>query len=162
MTTAFGQWVEIEFDCLPLRTVSRFDLPDDASPKLAAKLLRIRQAVDEHGTHNTYFLHNASCTYRLTNDPQNGTICFHFDGTVMTDTTDLQAKGCDLKVELGEETCAWLNQGIVDWLAESVQHSVLVEFNRYIQAGDLKKTVERIQEMEKASDDAGGFVGMYL
>ncbi|MFN3189069.1 MAG: hypothetical protein ACE361_00990 [Aureliella sp.] len=162
MTTNYGQWVEIDFDCLPLRSVARFDVPDDASPKLAAKLIRIRQAFEDHGTHNTYYLHNAKCVYRLTNDTQNGMIRFDFEGTVMTDTTDLQAKGCDLRVELSMETCSWLNQAIVDWLAESVQHSVLVEFNRYVQAGDLQKTIDRMQEIEKASEDSGGFVGMYL
>ena len=27
------RWVEISFDCLPLRSVGRLDIPMDASPK---------------------------------------------------------------------------------------------------------------------------------
>jgi hypothetical protein len=37
-----------------------------------------------------------------------------------------------------------------------------LEFNRYIQAGDLQKVQERLDRIQRASDEAGGFVGMYL
>jgi len=39
---------------------------------------------------------------------------------------------------------------------------VLVEFDRYIQAGDLEKAQQRIAQLQAESDEAGGFVGMYL
>jgi hypothetical protein len=39
---------------------------------------------------------------------------------------------------------------------------VVVEFDRYIQAGDLEQTKRRVEQIQAASDDAGGFVGMYL
>ena len=157
-----GRWVEVSFDCVPLRTVSRIDVPIDASPKLAEKMLRVKAALEKHGALNTYYLHNANCTYHLTNDPMMGMLQYRFEGVVLTDTRDLEAASCDLQVELEKETCSWLNQSIVDWFAESVQRSVLVEFNRYIQAGDLTKAVERIEHIQKASEESGGYLGMYL
>lgn len=157
-----GRWVEVEFDCMPLRTVPRVDVPIDASPKLAEKILRVKCAIEKHGTLNTYYLHNAHCTYHLTNDPNQGMLQFAFDGVVLTDEKDLEARSCDLQVELLRETCSWLHQAIVDWLAETVHRNVLIEFNRYISQGDLSKTLERIEQIQKASDESGGFVGMYL
>lgn len=159
---SLGRWVEIAFDCLPLRTVNRVDIPMDASPKLEEKMLRVKRAIDTHGTFNTYFLHNASCVYHLTNDPTRGMLQFDFDGVVLTDERDLQARSCDLRVELTRETTSWINQAVVDWLAETVQRSVLVEFDRYIAAGDLSKTVRRMEQLQRESDASDGFVGMYL
>lgn len=157
-----GRWVEIAFDCLPLRTVARVDVPLDASPKLAAKMLRVKNAIEKHGTLNSYYLHNAQCVYHLTNDPMQGMLHYTFEGVVLTDQKDLAAKDCELKIELAKETCSWLNQSVVEWLAETVQQSVLVEFNRYIQAGDLSKALERIEQINQAAEESGGFVGMYL
>ena len=51
-----NRWVEIEFDCLPLRSIGRFDIPLDASPVYQAKCERIKQAIDQHGSHNSYYL----------------------------------------------------------------------------------------------------------
>ena len=52
-----GQWVEIEFDCLPLRSVTRLDVPVDASPVYEQFVLRVKEAMAKHGSHNTYYLH---------------------------------------------------------------------------------------------------------
>ena len=158
----YGNWVEIVFDCLPLRTVTRVDIPIDASPVLAAKMLRVKEAIEKHGVLNTYFLHNAHCTFHLTNDPREGMIEFAFDGTLLTDAADLHTQSCDLSVKLSRETCTWLNQPIVDWMAATVQRAVQLEFDRYIKAGDLQKVQERLERMQRASDESGGFVGMYL
>ena len=76
-----GHWVEIEFDCLPLRSVSRFDVPVDASPKYEQFVLRVKDAMAKHGSHNTYYLHRGTCTYHLTNDPKQGCVIFQFEGT---------------------------------------------------------------------------------
>jgi hypothetical protein len=157
-----ANWVEITFDCIPMRSVSRLDAPLDASPKLAAKLLRLKQAIETHGTHNTYYLHNANCRFHLTNNPEIGSISFDFEGTVFTDSDDLKATRTDLDVTLQSETCNWLNQAVVTWLSESVHRAVIVEFDRYIAAGDLEKTRERLAKIEQTLDESKGFVGMYL
>ena len=76
-----NQWVEISFDCLPLRSVGRLDIPLDASPKYRERCLRVKAALEKHGSHNTYFLYNAQCIYRLTNRDDVGMIQFTFEGT---------------------------------------------------------------------------------
>jgi hypothetical protein len=157
-----GQWVEIEFDCLPLRSVTRLDVPVDASPAYEQFVLRVKAAMSKHGSHNTYYLHRGTCTYHLTNDPAQGTVSFALEGTVMTGEKDRRTKAVDISVKLEGETCGWLSEPIVGFLAESVQHAVLVEFDRYIDAGDLEKTEQRIKAVQEQSDLAEGFVGMYL
>ena len=47
------RFVEIVFDCLPLRSLGRVDIPLDASPKFRAKCERIKDALGKHGTMNT-------------------------------------------------------------------------------------------------------------
>jgi hypothetical protein len=138
------------------------EVPPDASPKLAEKLQRFKLALEKHGALNSYYLHNAQCTFHLTNDPAVGMLQYVFEGVVLTDSQDMEARSCDLQICLNRETCSWLNQAVVDWFAETAQRNVLVDFNRYIAAGDLGKTLARIEQMERASDQAGGFVGMYL
>ncbi len=157
-----GSWVEVEFDCLPLRSVTRLDVPVDASPAYEQFVLRVKEAMSTHGTHNTYYLHRGVCTYHLTNDPARGKIVFSFEGTVMTGEQDRRTKAIDVRVSLKAETCDWLNESMVDFLSESVRNALMVEFDRYIDAGDLKKTEERIQAIQQQSDASDGFVGMYL
>ena len=156
------RWVEIEFDCLPLRSITRFDAPIDASPKYEQFCRRVKAAVDKHGSHNTFYLHNARCVYHLLNHASRGSLEFSFEGTVLTDQADVKTKNCDLKVELVAETVDWLTETVVKWFAESVSRSVAVEFDRYIEAGDLEAAKKRIEKIQQASDDADGFVGMYL
>jgi hypothetical protein len=157
-----GEWVEIEFECLPLRSITRLDVPVDASPVYEQFVLRVKEAMSKHGSFNTYYLHAGKCGYHLTNDSAEGHVVFAFEGTAMTDPEDRQTRAIDITVKLDSETCSWLSEPIVGFLAESVQHAVLVEFNRYIEAGDLKKTEERIKAVQEQSDSSDGFVGMYL
>lgn len=157
-----SQYVDIEFDCLPLRSVGRLDIPIDASPKYRARCERIKQILETHGSHNTYFLYNAQCTFHLTNDGEIGMIQFSFDGTALTDEADRKTLRCDLKVELVRETCDWLTQPVSTWLAETVAKAVAVEFDRFISAGDLAQTIARIEQLQAQSDQRGGYVGMYL
>jgi hypothetical protein len=159
---SMNRWVEIEFDCLPLRSIGRLDVPLDASPVYQAKCERIKQAIDRHGSHNSYYLHNAQVAFYLTNTAQRGMIQFSFEGTVLTCEADQQTRDCHLQVELKRETCDWLTQPIVEWFAENVRHAVAVEFDRYIQAGDLDKTKERIDQLEASQESTEGFLGMYL
>jgi len=155
-------WVEVEFDCLPLRSMARLGIPLDASPALEAMLKRIHLAAQKHGTHNTYYLHRGRCGFHLTNDPRIGWLGFRFQGTVLTDATDRHTVGADLEIELAEETCEWLEQSIVDWFQRTVSRAVEVEFDRYIQAGDLAKAQHRLEQLERQEDAAGGYLGMYL
>jgi len=157
-----NRWVDIAFDCLPLRSVGRLDIPIDASPKYRARCERVKHALETHGSHNTYFLYNAHCKFHLTNDDQRGMIEYRFDGTVLTDATDQKTQHCDLKVELVREDCDWLTAPIVAWFTETVSHAVAAEFDRYIAAGDLAQTLKRIAELQSQTDQSGGYVGMYL
>lgn len=154
--------VAIEFDCTPLRSVPRLDIPLDASPGYRARLERFQQAIARHGTRRTYYLTNAACTFRLTNDPDSGWVRFTVEGTVITDDTDTKTVGSDLDIRLDTETCDWLTQPAVEWLALSARHAVEVEFDRYIAAGDLSRAIERLAKEQADSDAAGGFVGMNL
>lgn len=157
-----NRYVEIMFDCLPLRSVGRLDIPIDASPKYRQRCERIKCAIETHGSHNAYFLYNSQCVYHLSNQPEVGSIEFRFEGVALTDETDQKTVRCHLEVELTRETCDWLTEPIVDWFKETVSRSVAVEFDRYIAAGDLAQTVERIARIQAESDQQGGYVGMYL
>lgn len=157
-----SQFVEIEFDCLPLRSVGRMDIPIDASPQYRARCERIKRALETHGSHNSYFLYNARCTFHLTNQSDFGMIQFRFEGTALTDGSDRKTLRCDLDVELIRETCDWLTAPVTAWLAESVTKAVEIEFDRFIAAGDLAQTIERIAKLQAQSDERGGYVGMYL
>jgi len=154
--------VDISFDCLPLRSITRFDVPLDASPGLQSLCLRIKQAAEKHGLHNTYYLHNGRCRFQLTNDPQIGMLEFQFEGTILTDADDLHARYADLIVEVRQEVCDWLTEPAVAWFRETVRQAVLIEFGRYIAAGDLQKTIDRMQRLQATSDAQGGFIGLGL
>lgn len=154
--------VDITFDCLPLRSVGRLDIPLDASPKYRERCERVKHALETHGSFNTYYLYNARCTFRLTNSDDVGMLEFRFEGTALTDSTDLATKRCDLHVELARETCDWLTEPIVAWFTESVPRAVAVEFDRFIAAGDLEQAKRRVERLHSESDQRGGYVGMYL
>lgn len=147
---------------MPLRSIGRLDIPIDASPVFRRRCENILAAIKHHGSHNSYYLYNAKCVFRLTNDPSIGELIFKFEGTVLTDSDDSTCKSTDLDVQLEAETCSWLTEPIVDWFKESVGHAVQAEFNRYIDAGDLQKARERLEELQKKADEEGGFMGMYL
>ena len=80
----------------------------------------------------------------------------------MTDSDDLRTLECDLETDLVGEVCGWLTADAVAFLQETVAHAVRVEFNRYIAAGDLHKTLERMEKLRAESNALGGFVGMGL
>ena len=87
---------------------------------------------------------------------------FRFEGTVLTDPEDQETLRCDLRCDLHEETCDWLTQPVVAWFGETVSQAVRVEFDRYIAAGDLQRTLKRAEQTEAESDAQGGFKGMGL
>ncbi|HEX4148842.1 MAG TPA: hypothetical protein VHY20_07635 [Pirellulales bacterium] len=142
--------------------MTRFDIPLDASPKFRARCQRIKSALETHGSHNTYYVYNASCTYHLTNSAELGMLQFAFEGTVLTGENDQTTVEASLEASLEHETCDWLTEPIVAWFRETVRHSVMVEFDRYIAAGDLALTLARVARLQAESDQQGGFLGMYL
>jgi hypothetical protein len=157
-----GPFVEISFDCLPLRSIGRFDVPVDAEPQYQAFCERVKRAAAKHGLHNSYYLHNAKCVFHLTNHPQLGVLEFQFEGTVLTDPEDRKTLRCDLQPQLRRETCDWLIEPVVAWFAETVSQAVRVEFDRYIAAGDLERAAERAAQIQAESDARGGFMGLGL
>ena len=154
--------VAISFECTPLRSVPRLDIPIDASPAYRQRLERMQRAVARHGTRNAYYLLDGTCTFRFTNDPGSGWARFAFEGTALTDDVDSKTIGSDLEITLDLETCDWLTQPAVEWLRLSVKHAVEAEFDRYIAAGDLAKARERLAREQARSDEAGGYLGMNL
>ena len=154
--------VEITFDCLPLRSVGRLDIPLDASPVYIALCQRVRAAIEEHGPQNSYYLYRAKCVFRLMNHAELGRVEFKFEGTALTDVEDTHTERCDLQVELVRETCDWLTQPVRQWFVETVPVSVANEFDRYIEAGDLEQARKRVEKIRAESDEANGFLGMYL
>ena len=91
-----GHLVDIAFDCLPLRSVGRVDMPLDASPEFRARLEHLKRSIDTHGVENAYFLYNSRCVYRLANSDIEGMLRFSFEGTVLTDRSDAKADRADL------------------------------------------------------------------
>ncbi len=156
------RWVEIEFECLPLCNVGRLDAPLDASPAWKAFCDRVARAIHQHGAHNAYYLHQGICRYHLTNAPDRGLVEFTFEGTVLTDAEDRRTASSDLSVSLHREVCDWLTQPIVDWFCQTVVRAVEVEFDRFIEAGDLEKTRRRLEQIEQTMEEQGGYLGMYL
>ncbi|MFP6674309.1 MAG: hypothetical protein VB878_04455 [Pirellulaceae bacterium] len=157
-----NHWVEVSFDCLPLRSISRLDIPIDASPGFRRRCEAIKSSMDRHGTHNSYYLYDVVCVFHLTNRADLGMLEFRCSGTLLTNADDTAAETVDLQVELHSETCNWLTEPVVKWFEATVHQAVLVEFNRYIEAGDLEKTKQRVQHVQKQLEESGGFLGMYL
>jgi hypothetical protein len=150
--------VDIAFDCLPLRSVSRVDVPIDASPGFRKRCERLQQALDKHGSDNAYFLYNTRCTYRLANSDIDNMLRFSFDGTVLTDRSDGRADRADLLIELKAETCVPMSPEVLAWFRRIVERAVLIEFNHFIAAGALAKRVDdlgRVESVASVSDFAG-------
>jgi hypothetical protein len=156
------RWVDITFQCLPLRSIGCFAPPVDATDELAATYAKLRAAVQKHGLHNTYYLHAGKCVFHLTNHEQIGVLEFHFAGTILTDAEDMHTLRSDMEVELTGESCDWLVKAVVEWFTETVREAVKIEFDRFIAAGDLRKTIERLKALQEASNAQGGFLGAWL
>jgi hypothetical protein len=151
--------VDIAFDCLPLRSIGRVDIPLDASPEFRARCERLKREIDSHSGANAYFLYNTQCTYRLANSEIENVLRFTFDGTVLTDRSDCKADRAELEIELIAETCGGVPPAVLAWLRTVVNRAVLVEFDRFITDGCLAAHVADLGRVE----DAGalcGFAGM--
>jgi hypothetical protein len=151
--------VDIAFDCLPLRSVGRVDVPLDASPAFRARCQQLQRAIDTHGTANAYYLYNTRCVFRLANSDVINMVRFSFDGTVLTDRSDGKADRTDLAVELTAETCGGLSAEVLTWFRGVVERAVLIEFDRFIAAGRLAARVTQLGQVASVTDLAD-FAGM--
>jgi hypothetical protein len=152
----------IHFDCLPFRRVSHAGMPLDAPDEQIALWKRFRAAMSKHGTENTYFLYNADCTFHLTNGP-GGRLRFLYEGTVRTDEADAQPVEADLACRLADNDLALpLSDAVLAFFQSVVRRAVMDEFQLFIDAGNLKRTLAEEQQMLREWDKNRGFVGMYI
>jgi hypothetical protein len=153
--------VDISFDCLPLRSVGRVDVPLDASPVFRVRCERLQKAIDSHGTHNAYFLYNTRCVFRLANSDIEGMLRFTFDGALLTDRSDCRADRADLAIELAGETCGPMPPEVLAWFRRAVERAVVIEFDHFIAAGRLAERVSELGQVESLYDVAD-FRGMHV
>ncbi|MEM9659643.1 MAG: hypothetical protein AAF961_14885 [Planctomycetota bacterium] len=140
--------VDIAFDCLPLRTIGRFDVPIDASPAYRQRCVRIKAAIDARGADCTYYLYNGRCLYRFANSEVDGSCRFEFEGVVQTDAGGGKTESCDLQISLTSDTCGGTPpDAVVQWLHARVRQAVEIEFDRMIAAG---RGDERLRESDPA------------
>ncbi|MCI0334140.1 MAG: hypothetical protein L0228_13055 [Planctomycetes bacterium] len=151
--------VDIAFDCLPLRSVGRVDVPLDASPAYRARCERLQQAIETHGTANAYFLYNTRCVYRLANSDIENMLRFSFDGVLVTDRSDCRADRAELAIKLTSETCGPMSPEVLAWFGRVVERAVLIEFNHFIAAGRLAERVEDLGQVASIAD-VTDFAGM--
>jgi hypothetical protein len=146
--------VDIAFDCLPLRSVGRIDVPIDSSPAYRERCERLQQAIRDHGAANSYYLYNTRCVFRLANSDIDNMLRFTFDGIVVTDRSDGKAEQAELSVKLTSETCGPMPPEVLAWFAHVVERAVLIEFNHFIAAGHLAQRVEDLGEVASIADVA--------
>jgi hypothetical protein len=127
--------VQIAFDCLPLRSIARLDVPIDASDALRRRVERMKAAMAAFGLPRSDFLYNAHCTFRFANSEVEGSCRFEFEGAVQTDAGDRKCERALLDVHLTSETCGGLPADVQAWLVERVHRAVVIEFDRFIAAG---------------------------
>lgn len=154
-------YVDIAFDCLPLRSVGRVDVPLDASPAFRARCDKLQQAIDKHGAEHAYFLYNTRCVFRLANSDIDNMLRFSFDGTVLTDRSDCKADHADLQIELMAETCGPLSPEVLAWFRRVVERAVLIEFDHFIAAGARDERVDELSRLGSLAE-LTDFAGMHV
>jgi hypothetical protein len=151
--------VEIAFDCLPLRSVGRLDIPLDASDAFRRRAEHIKAALAEHGAERTYFLYNGHCVFRFANSDIAGACRFEFEGVVRTDAGDRLCQETLIEAALVSETCGGVPEEAAAWLTERVRQAVGIEFDRFIAAGQLAQRSEQLGADANLAD-VGGLAGM--
>jgi hypothetical protein len=151
--------VDIAFDCLPLRTVSRLDVPLDASDAMRRRGERMKAAINALGLERSYFLYNARCVFRFANSDVDGICRFAFEGAVLTDAGDRKCEQTLLDVRLVSETCGGVPKDVEAWLIERVRQAVAVEFDRFIAAGQLAAPATDADDFANLRD-LSGLAGM--
>jgi hypothetical protein len=147
--------VDIAFDCLPLRSVSRLDVPLDASDALRRRAERMKAAIDAFGAERSYYLYNARCVFRFANSEVDGICRFEFEGAVHTDAGDRKCEGTMLDVRLQSETCGGAPAEVEAWLTQRVRQAVAIEFDRFIAAGQLAPPASEASELGNLSGLSG-------
>lgn len=156
------QAVALVFDCLPFGRVSHTGMPLDAPEEQIALWKRFRAALEKHGTENTYFVYNADCTFHLTNGP-GGRLRFLFEGTVRTDEADEHPVDAELACRLADnELAVPLSDDVLEFFKAVLRRAVIDEFQLFIDAGNLKRTLEAEEQILREWDENRGFVGMYI
>jgi hypothetical protein len=153
MTDPLPSVVDIEFDCIPLRTVGRLDIPIDASDAQRRRAAHMQSAINSYGVERTYFLQNARCVFRFANSDVEGICRFEFEGVARTDAGDRKCEEVILDVTLVSDTCGGVPPAVEAWLVERVRQAVCIEFDRFIAAGQLGQA-------ESQPSTAGGLGGM--
>ncbi len=150
--------VDIAFTCIPLRSLSRFDPPIDATEQQRDLVLRLHNALNKHGAHNAFYLCDGRCVFHLTNDESEGMVSFRFEGTVLTDAEDRKTVGSDLQVEFEGGSCDWLTAAAVDVVARNRTGTPFASSSTAThRAGDLQKTIDRLQQLEAETNASGGY-----
>jgi len=155
MTVSPDPAVDIAFDCLPLRSVARLDVPLDASDALRRRGERIKAAIEAFGVERSYFLYNARCVFRLANSEVDGICRFEFEGAVRTDAGDRKCERTMLEVRLVSETCGGVPAEAEAWLTDRVRQAVAIEFDRFIAAGQLSPAGSGASDMTHLGELSG-------
>ncbi len=153
-------YADIAFDCLPLRSVGRVDVPLDASTAFRQRCEHLQQELETQAGKNAYFLYNAHCVFRLANSDVHNMLRFTFEGTVWTDHSDRTSAGANLRIELAAETCGGVSADALDWFRGIVERAVLIEFDRFIAAGQLEKRATETGRAQQRVTDLTGFAGL--
>ena len=150
--------VDIAFDCLPLRSVGRVDVPLDASPAFRARVRAVAAAIDV-ARHRKRLL---SLQHALRVPPgqfgrrEHGALLVRRH--VLTDRSDCKADRADLAIELTAETCGTMPPDVLAWFRGVVERAVLIEFDHFIAAGSLAARVSdlgKVESIAALSDFAG-------
>lgn len=142
MATSFEPRIEIAFDCLPLRSLGRLDVPLDATDGFRRRAERIKAALAEYGAEGTYYLYNAYCVFRFANSEYDGACRLEFEGVVRTDAGDRTCRETHLDVWLTSDTCGGASQEVANWLADRVRQAAAIEFDRFLAAGQVAASAE--------------------
>jgi hypothetical protein len=132
--------VDIAFNCTPLRSIARLDIPLDASEAGSARGQRIKAAIAAFGLERGYYLSDARCVFRFANSEVDGVCRFEFEGAVRTDAGDRMCDQTLLDVRLVSETCGGVPPEVERWLAERVRHAVAIEFARFLAAAQAESS----------------------
>ena len=160
MTDSLPSLVDVEFECVPLRTIGRLDIPLDASDAQRRRAVHMQSAINSYGVERTYFLQNARCVFRFANSDVEGVCRFEFEGIARTDAGDRKCEEVILEVALVSETCGGVPSVVQEWLIERVRRAVAIEFDRFIAAGQLAAHAGQPEAPSPAAGTLDGLGGM--